>query len=121
MAARIEMKLSVGVQLASRRIGTHGTLDLQVGPVDLRGVPPMRLGVAIGRGLTLVGGGVPVIRQCEQDGHVGRGPVIAGLKRQVMGLSRSMHTAIGEHVRLTRLRTANVATDESVYASRRRA
>ena len=58
----------------------------------------MRLDVAISRGLTLVGGGVQVIRQCVQDGHVGRGPVVAGRQRQVVWRLRGVAAAVAQPV-----------------------
>ena len=54
MSPRIEMKLAIPAQSAGRRIRAHRPLDVEVRPVDLRAIPPMRLGVAIGRGLALI-------------------------------------------------------------------
>ena len=59
-------------------------LPREVGAVELRAVPPMGLGVAIGCGLALIRRAAPVVRQRAQDRHVGRRPVIAGRQRQLM-------------------------------------
>ena len=98
MPAFIEMQLAVRAHLPGGGIRAHRALDLQIRAVDLRGIPPMRLGIAIGRGLTLVGGGMPVIRQRVQDGHVGRGPVVAGRQRQAMRRRRGIAAAVAQPV-----------------------
>ena len=98
VALRIEVDLSIRTQLTARRIGAHQALPREVGSVDLRAVPPMGLGVAIGCGLALVRRAAPVVRQRAQDRHVGPRPVVARRQRQLVRRVRGVAAAMAQPV-----------------------
>ena len=84
---------------AGRRIGADRALAIGVGAVDLRGVPPMRLVVAVGR---RAGPGPPGRAgrpaTCAGCCIVGSRPVVAGRQRQAMRLLVVSSAAVTEPV-----------------------
>ncbi len=82
----------------------------------------MGLGIAIGRGLTLVRRAAHVVRQGMQDGEGGRGPVIAGRQRQAVRRLRGIAAAVTEpvvHHELDPARDKNVEMRHRLEAAAR--